>query len=354
MNDVAELKQYVEVHARAQNIPRARYRAVLDQIRTDEGTQPGSWVGEWCAAAARLERDGKLLDACRHYNLARFPYVDGQARRDALAKCVRTFDRWRSDGTDIRPRHVDVPGGRVHCWTSGLSASDRRPLLIIMGGIVTIKEQWATALAKLRGLGMACLVAEMPGVGENPLGYDAESWRMLPAILDAVDQEADVAQTYVISLSFSGHMALRCATDDCRIKGVVIAGAPVSDFFTNVEWQANLPRITVDTLVHLTEAPDLSTGLRDWALTPDQLAALDIPVCCLSSKRDEIIPPGDLSKLKQHVRRLSVVEYDDVHGSPRHVAEARLWAALSVLRMRGVHNAQRAALSAIWRVTARR
>src|SRR5215472_9590148 len=96
MNDVAELKQYVEVHARAQDLSPARYQAILDRISTDDaGGGPGSWTGEWSAAAQELERAGRLLEACRHYNLARFPYADGPARRQAHADCVRTFDEWR-------------------------------------------------------------------------------------------------------------------------------------------------------------------------------------------------------------------------------------------------------------------
>jgi hypothetical protein len=90
-------------------------------------------------------------------------------------------------------------------------------------------------------------------------------------------------------------------------------------------------------------------GIEDWALTPGQLAALDIPVYYGASLRDEIIPAGDVQLLKDRVRRLEVVENDDVHGSPRHVAEMQLWTVRSLLRARDIHNLQSAAIGLLLR-----
>ena len=77
-NDVAELKEYVLAHASAQNLSADH---VLSRITTD-GDGPGSWTREWVRAGETLERDGDLLAAATHYNLARFPYVDGPARAE--------------------------------------------------------------------------------------------------------------------------------------------------------------------------------------------------------------------------------------------------------------------------------
>jgi hypothetical protein len=275
--------------------------------------------------------------------MARFPYVDGEPRQQALEKSVSVFDRWRRDNTDIEALEVSAPGGLVRCWTSGLQPGGKRPLLLVMGGIVSTKEQWATVLVQARRLGMAAVVTELPGVGENTLRYDADSWRMLPRVLDACGEHP--AGVYGLTMSFSGHSALRCAVEDSRIRGIVTAGAPISAFFTDVEWQRGLPRVTVDTLAHLTgmKLADLS----GWALTGDQLAALDIPVCSIVSLRDEIIPSEDVHLLARHVSRTRFRRHDDVHGSPEHVAESRLWSVLSLLKMRGGRYPQRAVLGSL-------
>jgi pimeloyl-ACP methyl ester carboxylesterase len=350
MNDVAELKQFAIMHARAQSIPRSRTTQLLGRIETDDRGMPRSWVREWCRAGEMLDLRGRMLEASRHYNIARFPYVNGDARQYAQERSISAFDRWRQGQEHIQRLDLDL-GGRVRCWTTGLSATDRRPLLLVMGGIVSTKEQWAPVLRQARRLGMAGIVTEMPGVGENTLRYTPESWRMISGILDAVRAQADVAHTYAVALSFSGHLALRCAAADERIRGIVTAGAPVSDFFTDTTWQRGIPRITLDTLAHVTKIPvgDLPSQLPDWALRAEHLTALDIPVCYVTSRRDEIIPGTDVRHLGRHLGHLRVMEHDDLHGSPRHVAQSRLWTALSILQMRGVYNLQRVVVSGLWR-----
>jgi esterase FrsA len=328
MNDIHELKQFVIGHLRAHDMPETFYAPILDRIRSDDEGADGSWAREWSAAAAELEGVGRYFDASQCYNLARFPFVDGPTRQGALENCVRTIERW---GKEDMPRmervEIELPGGRVACWASGLSAEEPRPLLIVMGGIISVKEQWTVVLPAADTLGMAVVVTEMPGVGENTLPYDADSWRMIPAVLDAVRDRADVSRTYAACLSFSGHLTLRCATQEPRLRGLVTVGAPISHFFTDTEWFRQLPRLTVDTLAHLTGTPaaGLPGRLRDWALTPDLLGSLDIPVYYTASLRDEVIPRGDIQDLRDHVARLHLNEYDDVHGSPGHAEEMKVW-----------------------------
>jgi esterase FrsA len=354
VNDIDELKRFVVVHAKAQQLDPKRYRPLLERIRDDGPGTPGSWVYEWSHAAAEAEKGGRLLEATRYYNMARFPYVDGPARQEALDRCVAAFDGWRRTRRGIERLDVDLPAGRVRCWTSGLPAAGgggrRRPLLLVIGGIVSIKEQWAPILVQATRLGVAGVVAEMPGVGENTLPYDEDSPAMVSAILDAVGERADTAQTYLVALSFSGHLGLRAAATDPRIKGVVTAGVPVSAFFSDRGWQAQAPRVTVRTLAHLlgTTPDGVGDRVAGWGLTDAELAALEVPVACLWSRRDEIIPAADPETLRRSVRRLDLVDNDDVHGSPSHLAETRVWVLLSLLRMRGVRDGKRLVLGGLW------
>jgi hypothetical protein len=346
MNDVAELKLFGLAHARAQNLTQAAYQEICARIDSDDADCPGSWTGEWSRAAARLEAEGRLLDACAHYNLARFPAVDGPAREHAQKKCVEVCSAWAAEHGVTR---LDLPvlGETVPCWASGMSATGRRPLLLVMGGIISIKEQWMTLLAQASRLGMAVLVAELPGVGENPLPYTADSWRMLSELLDAVRDRADVEHTYGLTLSFSGHAALRCAAHDPRIKGVITIAAPVSAFFADPDWRRSLPGITVDTLARLTRTtPDDITGdLSPWALTEAELAAVRVPVHYLATREDAIIPGDDVRRLRGAVPGTKVLEYRDEHAGPGNALETRLWIFLSLLRMRRVGGPRTALLA---------
>ncbi|QFU93201.1 alpha/beta hydrolase [Amycolatopsis sp. YIM 10] len=319
MNDVEELKQFALVHARTQGVPPELTDAVLGRITTDDAGTPGSWTGEWSRAAEESEARQQLADASRLYTMARFPFVDGPARQHALDKAVDTFTR---SGSGLEPFQVDTPAGVIRCWRGGSG-----PLVLVSGGIVSIKEQWAGLLGQLIGAGLSGVVTELPRTGGNSLPYDAESWRMIPAILDALG----ATSAYAMMMSFSGHLALRCAARDSRIKGILTVGAPVSGFFTDAAWQQTLPRVTVDTIVHLTgEKPG---GLADWALSADELGAIDVPVAYVASKRDEIIPPQDIELLTAHVRRFSLLEHDDVHGSPAHTAQTGAWLTQSLQAM---------------------
>jgi esterase FrsA len=347
VNDVEELKRYVLVHARGQRIP--DHASVLARISSD-GDGPRSWAGAWSAHGEALGRRGRLLDASRCYGLARFPFVDGPPRRAAADRAIALFDRWRAK-RGITPLTVSTPDGVARCWTSGLSAASRKPLLLVLGGIVTPKEQWGPVLAMVSRLGMAGVVTELPGVGENTVPYDADAWRMIPSVLDALDGVADTARTYAIALSFGGHLALRAAAEDRRLRGIVTAGAPVRRFFLDREWQAGLPAITRDCLAHLMDVPadGLADRLAGLALTPAQLAALDLPVHYLVSGRDEIIPPGETDDLRG-LAGLALTENDDVHGSPGHAMETRLWSVCAVSRMAGTRPVQAAALNGLLRL----
>jgi hypothetical protein len=348
MNNVDELKEFAAVHARAQRIPRARYEELRMRI-THDGEGPGSWTGEWSRAGEQAERAGDLLDACRLYTMARFPFVDGDARRQAWERAVAAFDRWRErEGADLRPLDVDLDGGTIRGWTTGATRPGA-PFVILMGGIVSTKEQWAPTLLRLPRLGAAGIVAEMPGVGANTLPYDENAWRMFPALLDAVGVPAGARNVYAMTMRFSGHLALRWSLTDARVRSVLTVGAPVRGVFADAAWQRALPRVTVDTLAHLTgaKADELGARLRGWELTDDQLAALEVALSYVASRRDEIIPADDISLLRRHVRRLSLLENDDVHGSPRYVGLTGLWLTRALLRDHGSRPAQRVAIGGL-------
>jgi pimeloyl-ACP methyl ester carboxylesterase len=336
MSYLAELADLVLLHARAQGVGRARCRDVLGRIERVEGDAPGSWCREWTVVADRMAGSGRHLAACRLYNLARFPYPAGQAQLDAGRRAVSCFDRWRTARGDLHRLEPMLRGQRVPVWVGGLDPARPRPLLLVMGGIVSVKEQWAQAVARAAGLGMAVVLTELPGVGENPLPYDGDSWRMLPGLIDAIDAIAPVQEVYAIGMSFGGHLVLRAAPHDSRLRGLATVGAPVRAFFRDTTWWSGVPETTKRTLAHITgvPVPDVHGHLRDLALRPDELAAVQMPVRYVVSSRDEIVPAEEPRVLMRHVEHFASVEFDDVHGSPKHVSDTVLWILRSLLQMR--------------------
>ncbi|MFC9945742.1 alpha/beta hydrolase [Streptomyces pratensis] len=336
-SDLAELKQFVVAHAISQELPADHYAGLLDRITTGTGEGPGSWAHEWVRAGEEREAAGDALAAGQLYTMGRFPYVDGPGRAHSLERSVDAFDRWRrASPTGIERDTVHIDGVPVRIWTAGLDAANPRPLLVMTGGIVSTKEQWGPVLPQIVALGLAGVVAELPGVGENPLVYGPDSHRLFPAVLDAVADRADVSRSYLLALSFSGHLAVRAALTDSRIRGIVGNGLPVHDFFTDDEWQQHVPGITRDTLAHLVGVPagDVWRRIHDWALSDAELRQLSVPLAVVTARRDEIIPPRDAERLEKNVADLRQLVHDDVHGAPAHLAETRLWSLLAVQLMR--------------------
>jgi pimeloyl-ACP methyl ester carboxylesterase len=337
-NDIAELRQFIGVHAANQNIEPAVLDRVLAGIGNDLEGDPASWAVQWTREAQEAGARGELTVAGAMAALARFPFVDGPARAAAARVGIDAFTQWAASGP-LQDLRVESGQGTLRLWTAGLSTSDPRPLVVLLGGIVATKEQYAPVLLQLDQLGLAGAVAELAGVGENTWRYDRDSWQLFPAILDALADRAQVDRTHVVALSFSGHLALRAAARDDRIRGVVTAGAPIREFFESLreDGGAAIPRVTRDTLAHLLGCGpgELAERTDGWELSDEELSAPAIPVRYIVSSRDEIVPPAEAEVLRAQVKDLELLTHDDVHGSPAHVAASRTWCVLSVLRLLG-------------------
>lgn len=342
MEHLEELREFARLHARGQGMPPRHAAEVLARIGNDTPGDPASWAAVWTAEGKVAAARGDLLDACRHYALARFPHHADDDRVLAQRLGVEAFDRWRQNRPSIERLEFEHAGGSFACWASGLDPVRPRPLLIVMGGIVSVKEQWAPLLPKLRTLGFATVVTELPGVGENTLRYTPDSWRLLTFLMDRLSGRAKTDDTSLLALSFSGHLALRAAAHDPRVTRVLTVGAPVADFFTDESWWPRVPGITAQTLRHLTGAAtlgELRALLPEFALTPRELRRVGVPVRYVASSRDEIIPAREQALLRRSVPDVRFKVFDDVHGSPAHLGAMRRWlfSSLLLLRLRGSH-----------------
>jgi hypothetical protein len=99
--------------------------------------------------------------------MAHFPHPDGDARAEARQQhAQKAFARWVADFPAVTTPEVPSPEGTVRAYAGGLSATDPKPLPLMCGGIISLKEQWAPVLLQLAEYGLAGAVTEMPGVGE--------------------------------------------------------------------------------------------------------------------------------------------------------------------------------------------
>ncbi|WAZ25617.1 esterase FrsA [Streptomyces cinnabarinus] len=350
MIPMAELRRFALPHAYAQGIPGDVIHRVLRHLGEDEG--PGAWTHAWSSLAMAAEARGRDLDAVRSYAMARFPYVDGPDRLAAQQACVAAFDRWRRGVRGVSRLDLPFEDAGFACWATGLSLRNRLPLILVIGGIAGVKEQWAPVLAESDRLGAAVVVTELPGVGENSLTYGTDSVHMLTYLLDLLGRAADTSRTCVVGLGFGGHLALRHVLDDDRVRGLAVVGTPVRDFFARVAEHAPLPRLVDLTLSHLMRTPveRIPAELADWGVAEERLTGLRVPVACVAGRDDEVVPYSDAQLLGRTVPRLRLVENDTLGGRPEQAAETRLWLLAQALRMAGTAGPVRRAASARARV----
>ncbi|MDA8190554.1 alpha/beta hydrolase [Acidiferrobacter thiooxydans] len=350
MRYLDELKDLVHLHSRAQAIDRRLTAAVLAAIESAEHDGAGSWTQAWSEVGEAAWREQRWLDAVKMFNLARFPFVQREGQRRAHHACVASFAAWVHQ-TRQRVETLTIAGGAFKAYAAGLDHD--WPMLIVTGGIVSIKEQWHRFLQLAERLRLCVVVAEMPGVGENTLCYHPSAHAMYGAILDTLVQRANTAHCHLLALSFSGHLALLHASVDQRIIGVTTVGAPVVRFFRDEAWFAQVPEVTKRTLAHLTRyTPEtLFEEMRNWAL-PDDLPPITVPVYYLQSKWDEIIPEGEVAALGWLASDLRSYRLPDVHGSPNHLGLMSLWIVSTILATDPRQRIKAGLVKLAWRVRA--
>ncbi len=333
MPALSEAKQFVGLHARHMGLRPAFVTGVLQRIASLDGDGPGGWAHEWSieAEAAMRRRDGRA--AANLYNLARFPCANTPAKSRAAKLAAEALGGWLAASGAGERREARVGGEPVPFLFRAASRADA-PLVILMGGIVSLKEQWGGFLALGPRLGCAVAIADFPGVGENPVRYTRAAAKLFEAVIEATKADCDAQRTLIVAPSFGGHLAILHAQTDARVRGIVTVGAPLTHFFTDADSRRTMPEITRLALQHTAgvDADGLDRRLADLALSRQELAELPVPVTYVASLRDEIIPQSEWRDAAALTRNLCVYPFDDVHGAPHHLRQTRLLILAALLR----------------------
>ncbi|MFT6097477.1 MAG: esterase FrsA [Arenicella sp.] len=327
-----ELVDLVLLHAIAQNLDLSQCHKTIEQIKTLANNDLNSWVYEWKAGAESYLNNGDLLNAFQYFNLARFPFPSNDSMRLAHRNCVDTFEQWTvQQKIPCERRVVKIAEHAVPFYFS--SNGEDLPLVIVMGGIVSIKEQWNGFIKAGKTLGVSVILAEMPSVGENPMPYANDADLLLDALVGAVEGEFSSQHIHLVMMSFSGNLGLKFAAREKRVKAVTTVGAPVKHFFTDQQWWVKVPLTTKRTLAYLCQCSEhqVFDAIKDFAIPETMLQKLTIPVYYIQSEHDEIIPSEEVTYLRKHVSGLHVTQYPDVHGSPRHMSQMQKWVPITVL-----------------------
>jgi pimeloyl-ACP methyl ester carboxylesterase len=288
---------------------------------TSQGVDPGDftrvtsrlenwadWLDAWCANGdvhASLAREaeglgrrrtagGAWVRAALSYHFAKFVWMLDQTRHRAAA------DRAVAAMASAH-RLLDPTAERLEIEFDGITmvgnlrrppGADRPPLVLLIAGLDSTKEEFFAAENILLARGMATFSLDGPGQGET--GYastirpDFEA--PVAAALDVLGRRRDLDSRRVgmLGVSLGGYFAARAAAFEPRIRALVISGGPY-DYGALIR---DRPAHSVATLAHNsgTSSLEQTYAFAGKLSLAGVLHQLTQPMIVVFGKLDRLVP----------------------------------------------------------------
>src|SRR5215216_1970179 len=314
-------------------MPDARVQAAIDNWAPRMVSQGieywDEWLDEWCETGERhlslareAEQAGRRLTAgeafvraalCFHF--AKYVWViDGERNQRATERAREAlYEAHRL--LDPTAERVEAPldGGAVVANLRRPPAPERAPLVILIPGLDSTKEEFFNLEQVFIDRGLATLSLDGPGQGETgfeiPLRHDYEV--AVAAILDSLQgrDDVDLDRVSAAGVSLGGYYAPRAAAFEPRLKAVAGVSGPY-DFAAN--WDA-LPSLTRETIEHHTGASSPEDAReRASALTLAGVAErIEQPCLVITGRHDRLIPFQDTKRIADEAPNATWVLFDD-------------------------------------------
>jgi alpha-beta hydrolase superfamily lysophospholipase len=325
----------------AKSIPhtmRARFSAMLIPAETidralSEVHRLDDWVGAWSRAAQRFMAESRREEtagdweasavarrnAAMCYHAAHLVTEDDPRIVRALrASAVQAFSQAI---TRLVPgtRRVGIPWRtrRLPAYLSvPYEATEPVPLLVMLNGATTTKEETFLWSSAFRDRGFAILALDWPGTGEATDGQPLSSYcdDMTDGIFALAASEPNIDEESVafLGMSLGGVVAIRAAATDRKI-GAAIAITPPYD---PRPWVNSINPIVAQQLVSLAgQAPSVTVLMADFSL-PDVVGRVRCPTLVFGAARDLVVPPDEAIKLTSALGDLGTLVWypDAAHG----------------------------------------
>ncbi len=323
-----------------------------------KGTTDDLWVPVWRGLGARYEDQAeesaasgdtsaareKFLLAKTYYSLARFPRPLTPLKEQADRDCIRAYLR----ACEYLDPPLEVVG--VACAGERITSHFRAPkeadaenpapaVLVMCGGDMFKEDRgWAGEMALEHGL--ATLVMDGPGTGENPFPYEPESVTAWKAAIDylASRPEVDAERIGAFGISRGGHsvMLLAGSYPEKVRAAVASAGHHFGYRMTEAE-MANYVANSKRRAAYIFGAPGDGPSFppttaekeealfKRWSLSELGLVEKIVcPVLMINGKHDHLAPVGNIYYMLEHgpvTGKEARVYPDDGHCAFKHFAE---------------------------------
>ena len=273
------------------------------------------WAPAWVASAAVWERRGDEALAAGHpltagahlqrasltLQFAQFVLTEDARQREEIHRRQIALYRRAAPLLDPPAEAVAIPfeSTPVPGYLRRPVGRDNPPLVILIPGLESTKEQFSTFEPYFLARGVATLSMEGPGQGEmwyaRPFD-DATYQRAFAAVLAFVHtiEGIDHGALALVGTSFGGYLCLKCAPLVEALAGVVEIAGPY-----DLSGFDELQPVLQDGFAHLTHAADPRAAkqrLADVGLDGvlDKLAA---PVLVIHGGLDRVIPPREHERI---------------------------------------------------------
>ena len=302
-----------------------------DFARTTAGVSRwDQWLDAWTATAeTQVELARQALDqghrrtageayvrAAVSYHFSKFVWVLDPAlhRRNTEAAVRALYDA--HELLDPSAERVEAPlsdGGAVVANLRRPAGDGPAPLVVLIPGLDSTKEEFFHWETVFLDRGMATLSLDGPGQGETgfSLHIRPDYEVAVAAILDAVAgrPELDPQRVGAVGVSLGGHYVVRAAAFEPRLKAIAGISGPF-DFAAN--WDA-MPELTRETVAHHTGAADdeqarLRAGELDLAGVAERVTQ---PCLVITGKLDRVIAWEDTQRIAQAVPGAEWVLHED-------------------------------------------
>jgi len=307
----------------------------LDELREIvsrlTATTEEHWVPIWREAGQKHESKGDSLtengdtDNAREayllaktfYAIGRFPGEVSPVKAGISADCARAY---RKASAHLDPPmeviDIDCDGQSFRAHFRAPKGQKNGPAVLIMCGSDVFKEDrgWAAEYALENGL--ASLVMDAPGTGENPFPWEPESVKAWIAAIDtlAARPEVDADRVGAFGISRGGYSVMQLAgTAPEKIHAVVaVAGHPFGYRMTDAEMDAFIAaRNRRSTFVFgpaggppsfPTWSVETENNIHDrWALSSLGIVNdITMPLLMINGKEDHLAPIGNIYYMLEH------------------------------------------------------
>jgi 2,6-dihydroxypseudooxynicotine hydrolase len=274
------------------------------------------WCAAWCTRAAVHEGLGReslaggyKLSACEHlsraavyYHFAKFVFVNDVPQMRAAH--LKAIECKQLALPLMRPpaMRVEIPyeGGTLAGFLRLPAGAVKPPVLIMVPGLDSAKEELEAYEGPFLARGMATLMVDGPGQGEAEYDYPirGDYEVAVKAMVDWVLTRGDVDSTRIglWGVSLGGYYAPRAAAFEKRIKGCIGLAGPY-DFRDTWDKLPDLTREAFRVRSHCTTQAEAREYSGTLTFKNGIARQIECPLFLVTGKLDRLIPWQDAQRI---------------------------------------------------------